>query len=186
MQKHWNSTGLTLEGTDRTWDGCIEYQQNSRFTPHKQCLNPEDCMPLHQATKEMSKAGLPLLAGVIPQFNMLTKLYSRFANNKNSPLYMCYTADHVQCVLNKFYSKTDNSTLYCLALLCHPSLHVHYMKMAKWEQDWIDTAVELAESCWNEHYNLLDQAAQDSVAGYLENASQFGLSVNIVFRIGIL
>ncbi|KAF8598497.1 hypothetical protein BDV93DRAFT_451058, partial [Ceratobasidium sp. AG-I] len=125
-------------------------------------------------TKEMSKAGLPLLAGVIPQFNMLTKLYSRFANNKNSPLYMRYAADRAQRVLNKYYLKTNNSALSSLnhfihvkntITVCHPSLCVHYMKMVKWEQEWIDTVVELAESCWKEHYNLLDHAGQDSVAG---------------------
>ncbi|KAG8738232.1 hypothetical protein FRC10_007120 [Ceratobasidium sp. 414] len=39
-------------------------------------------------------------------------------------------------------------SLYQLALLLHPSMHVHYLKAAKWEQEWIDTVAELAKEIW--------------------------------------
>lgn len=34
----------------------------------------------------------------------------------------------------------------------HPSLRVHYMETVKWEQDRIDTSVELADACWKAYH----------------------------------
>ncbi|KAF8183281.1 hypothetical protein K438DRAFT_1452140, partial [Mycena galopus ATCC 62051] len=38
---------------------------------------------------------------------------------------------------------TDASNVYRIAMILHPSLKLEYFKLRKWEQSWIDTAVEL-------------------------------------------
>ncbi|KAF8596022.1 hypothetical protein BDV93DRAFT_455649, partial [Ceratobasidium sp. AG-I] len=105
-----------------------------------------------EATEAMSKAGIPLLAEVMVQYDTLNELYGRIANNKTVALYLRHTADRTQVVLNKYYSKTDDSVLYRLALLLHPLICVHYLRTAQWHPDWIATTVKLTEEYWAAHY----------------------------------
>ena len=72
--------------------------------------------PLRQATEAMSKASVPLLADVMVQYDALNELYSRIANDKTTALYLRHAADRAQVVLNKYYSKTDDSDMYRLVL----------------------------------------------------------------------
>ena len=45
--------------------------------------------------------------------------------------------------LNRYYSLTDNSDVYRIAMVLHPRHKLAYFKNARWESDWIDTAEEL-------------------------------------------
>ncbi|KAJ7210738.1 hypothetical protein GGX14DRAFT_299674, partial [Mycena pura] len=45
--------------------------------------------------------------------------------------------------MNRYYSATDASNVYRISMILHPSLKLEYFKLRKWEQNWIDTAVEL-------------------------------------------
>ncbi|KAJ3765488.1 hypothetical protein FB446DRAFT_619586, partial [Lentinula raphanica] len=42
--------------------------------------------------------------------------------------------------LDKYYSLTDNSELYCIAMVLDPSCKLDYFRKAGWIQEWIDTA----------------------------------------------
>ncbi|GBE85227.1 hypothetical protein SCP_0704130 [Sparassis crispa] len=42
--------------------------------------------------------------------------------------------------LNHYYSKTDQSSVYRIAMVLHSSHKLQYFKRAGWEQEWIDTA----------------------------------------------
>ena len=70
----------------------------------------------------MSKAGVPLIADLMVHFDALNELYSRILNNLGTPLHLRHAADRGQVVLNKYYSKTDESELYQLALCEHLSI----------------------------------------------------------------
>ncbi|KAF8596070.1 hypothetical protein BDV93DRAFT_455564 [Ceratobasidium sp. AG-I] len=100
----------------------------------------------------MSKADVPLLADVVVQYDALNEQYGKICHDQKQPLYLRRTADRAQGVLNRYYEKTDESSLYQLALLLHLSMRVHYLKAAGWQLDWIETAVEIAETCWRTHY----------------------------------
>jgi hypothetical protein len=62
-------------------------------------------------------------------------------------------------------------------------MRVHYMKQAEWEEDWIDTAIEIAVDIWTNHYKL------DNVTPTEEDVSpgsQFGYSVCIVYSMNYM
>lgn len=54
-------------------------------------------------------------------------------------------------------------------------MRVHYLKQAGWEDEWIDTAVEMAVECWTKHYKV-NEPATDEID--MQPASQFGYSVS--------
>ncbi|KAG8770038.1 hypothetical protein FRC12_004557 [Ceratobasidium sp. 428] len=63
--------------------------------------------------------------------------------------------------------------MYRLSLVLHPSIRVAYLERAKWEKDWIDAAVKLAEQVWKDHYkSALKPAIEQSAAP----VSEFGYS----------
>ncbi|KAF8594254.1 hypothetical protein BDV93DRAFT_459345, partial [Ceratobasidium sp. AG-I] len=40
--------------------------------------------------------------------------------------------------------------IYCTVM--HPSMRTLYLTVAGWDDEWIKTAVEIAERCWRNHY----------------------------------
>lgn len=66
--------------------------------------------------------------------------------------------------VNKYYSLMDESILYCLAILLHPSMRKAYFVMENWEEEWIDTAVYLLENLWQRHYQSKVWTAAVSLA----------------------
>ncbi len=45
--------------------------------------------------------------------------------------------------INKYYSKTDLSNVYRIAMVLHPQLKLKYFQQHGWTQDWIRTAETL-------------------------------------------
>ncbi|KAG8732359.1 hypothetical protein FRC10_000973 [Ceratobasidium sp. 414] len=108
--------------------------------------------PLQIITEQLLKASVPLLTDVIVHYDMLNEEYGHITSDSTLPLYLHHTTDHTQVVLNWHYSKIDESLLYQLALFLHPSMCIHYLKTAKWEQEWINTAIKLTKEVWHAHY----------------------------------
>ncbi|KAF8606333.1 hypothetical protein BDV93DRAFT_437625, partial [Ceratobasidium sp. AG-I] len=96
-------------------------------------------------TNTLSQAGVPMMADVIVHYDGLNCEYSEMCLDTQLPLWIRQAANRRRQVLNKYYKKTNESELYRLAMLLHPSMRIHYFKAAGWEKDWIDTAVEIAE-----------------------------------------
>ncbi|KAF8144687.1 hypothetical protein K438DRAFT_1453928, partial [Mycena galopus ATCC 62051] len=42
--------------------------------------------------------------------------------------------------MNKYYSRTDESNIYRIAMVLHPNYKLEYFRARKWETAWIDTA----------------------------------------------
>ncbi|KAG6848965.1 hypothetical protein C0991_012306, partial [Blastosporella zonata] len=53
--------------------------------------------------------------------------------------------------LNKYYSKTDTSNVYRIAIILHPKLKTKYFQQNGWDKQWIDTALEIIQEEWS-HY----------------------------------
>lgn len=55
-------------------------------------------------------------------------------------------------------------------------MRVHYLNKAQWEPEWIENAVDIAVSCWTEHYCLEKKSVdgQDTAS-----TSQFAYSVSV-------
>ncbi|KIM55803.1 hypothetical protein SCLCIDRAFT_71675, partial [Scleroderma citrinum Foug A] len=54
--------------------------------------------------------------------------------------------------LNRYYSLTDSSELYCIAMVFHPHHKLKYFKSAGWRPQWIATAHKLVQDRYNESY----------------------------------
>lgn len=75
--------------------------------------------------------------------------------------------------LNRYYSKTDDSDIYrvamgmcfstgyltstetCIDLVLHPGNKTHYFNVLGWEQEWIEAAVQIVRERWNEKYKTM-------------------------------
>ena len=87
-------------------------------------------------------------------------------------------AQNAIAVLDKYYARTDDSVMYQAAMSEHefsfrPSLHLpidncsvlhpkhklEYFRNKKWEQDWIDTAINFMWKIWIEEYKGLEPIA---------------------------
>ncbi|KAF8596708.1 hypothetical protein BDV93DRAFT_454383, partial [Ceratobasidium sp. AG-I] len=135
--------------------------------------------PLSVATKILSCAGVPMIADVIVHHDRLECEYREMCLDKKLPLWMRQAAYRVRRVLNKYYEKTDKSELYRLAMLLHPSMRTSYFDAAGWEGDWIDTAIEIAETCWKTHYKATSNerivAPEKSQFSYSKVSSRIAL-----------
>ncbi|KAG9081799.1 hypothetical protein FRC06_005383, partial [Ceratobasidium sp. 370] len=67
-------------------------------------------------------------------------------------MYVRTGAERARVVLNKYYQMTDDTHLYCMGMLLHPSLRKDYMKKADWEPDWIVRSVEITRKVYQTHY----------------------------------
>ncbi|KIM55510.1 hypothetical protein SCLCIDRAFT_41634, partial [Scleroderma citrinum Foug A] len=56
--------------------------------------------------------------------------------------------------LDKYYSLTDASKVYCIVMVLHPRYKLDYFKQANWQVDWINTAHELVRATYNSSYAL--------------------------------
>ena len=45
--------------------------------------------------------------------------------------------------INRYYSMTDLSTAYRIAMVLHPGLKLEYFRQQDWEEDWVDNAENL-------------------------------------------
>ena len=52
--------------------------------------------------------------------------------------------------INHYYSLTDSSNIYCIAMVLHPGMKLEYFCNQKWEEEWI----EQAENLVHEEYIL--------------------------------
>lgn len=112
-----------------------------------------------------------MLADIIVHYDALDGIYAGMCNDKELPAYHRHAANRGRVTFNKYYQKSDESEMYRLAIrMClflrsvliiyfrdrfivmHPSMRMLYLTAAGWEPDWIETAVEIAERCWRNHY----------------------------------
>ncbi|EEB96155.1 hypothetical protein MPER_04758 [Moniliophthora perniciosa FA553] len=109
---------------------------------------------LERTTEEVSKEAHPLLHQVIPYIDALNSVLEKHLRNKN--LLPCVRAAVARAiaVLDKYYSKTDESIMWKTAMLLHPRYKVFYFREQEWEEEWIDTAIKSACEVWQTHYKI--------------------------------
>lgn len=112
----------------------------------------------------------------------------------------CFTCFTLRIALNSFRTSTTRRrttrtctdwpsvsyhflslVLYCLIhtiLVLHPLIRVHYLQAAKWEPDWIETAVTLAKDCWTKHYQPSNFKPGAAMSALLSAASLFALHLS--------
>ncbi|KAF8232741.1 hypothetical protein L208DRAFT_1423064 [Tricholoma matsutake] len=96
--------------------------------------------------------GTPNLATVIPAMDYIND--HLIAHSKNCALSPTIKASLGlgKRTLNCYYSLTDSSEVYLIAMVLHPRHKLKYFEKANWEQDWIDTAWELVHEEFERSY----------------------------------
>jgi hypothetical protein len=113
---------------------------------------------------------IPLLHQVIPVIDILTRhLEDTSSNSKYLPT-ICAGAAKGLVVLNKYYSKTNESIMYrcAMSIFCycfrfcmssnlnfivlHPMYKLTYLRSKKWPEKWVDAARLVLQEQWTTYY----------------------------------
>ena len=123
------------------------------------------------ATKKFSKSKVPLIHHVIPIFDIITTALEDHIDNNALPLVVCHAALRGYLMLNKYYTLTDDSIVYRVAMsvffnlflrsftyiqppftVLHPRYKTTYFSRAKWPEQWIEDAKKVAREAWRDNY----------------------------------
>ncbi|KJA12993.1 hypothetical protein HYPSUDRAFT_152090 [Hypholoma sublateritium FD-334 SS-4] len=133
------------------------------------------------ATKKISARRIPLIQDVIPYIDIITNdLVSDFIDNNFVSLVVRHAAHRGYLMLNKYYSLTDDSSVYRIAMILHPKYKTKYFVDAGWEHLWIQVAEELVCSEWRANYKKVgpSEAERQHVSSQQESSRS-----NMVFII---
>ncbi|KAK0430765.1 hypothetical protein EV421DRAFT_1912525 [Armillaria borealis] len=97
-----------------------------------------------KVTDRISQSGAPLLHEVIPMMDILTWELEKAV--KNMMLLPCVHAgvSWGLAIIDKYYSKTDESIMWKMAMILHPHYKLDYFHSQKWLTEWVKTAEQSA------------------------------------------
>jgi hypothetical protein len=128
---------------------------------------------------------MPNLANVIPVMDIINDRLTAKANDTTLSPAIRSALGLAKKTLNRYYSKTDNSEAYRIAMsmfiisfmlgadfstVLHPQYKLQYFKDANWEAEWIKTAEELVHAQFEASYrkdniNTEDDSLENTMAG---------------------
>ncbi|KAF8590830.1 hypothetical protein K439DRAFT_1328930 [Ramaria rubella] len=117
-----------------------------------------------KVTKHMSSSRAVLVHQVIPVLDRLTAALELVVDDQSKPLSICHGAKNVLKVVDKYYSCTDDSHIYRVAMIMHPRYKLDYFHAKEWPQDWIDMALSIACQIWCNEYKK--QGSTENIALY--------------------
>ncbi|KAG2085773.1 uncharacterized protein F5147DRAFT_588812 [Suillus discolor] len=98
---------------------------------------------LKDATLYFSR-GTPNLTMVIPAMDHIDNVFTNCTiKNENLDPAIRSALGLAKRTLNHYYSCTDSSVVYRIAMVLHPRHKLSYFKAAGWQDDWIHTAEQL-------------------------------------------
>ncbi|EFP84063.2 uncharacterized protein PGTG_09776 [Puccinia graminis f. sp. tritici CRL 75-36-700-3] len=159
----WNSTLIQLNSIIRCHSAIIEWQKDKKYgLARKYQINERDIklaidlaailQPLLEITLQVSLAGSPRLSHVVVFIDQITEhLSTIIAQESYAPVLRNACRGGLQ-LTNKYYTLTDCSPLYRVAMILHPSFKDEYFKIAGWDQKWIDDAISHTREMWINHY----------------------------------
>ncbi|KAI4518011.1 hypothetical protein K525DRAFT_180728, partial [Schizophyllum commune Loenen D] len=108
--------------------------------------------PLKQATLFFSRDETPHLATVIPAMDRLdTELATFCIDNSLEPAIRA-AAKLAKSTLNRYYSLTDESDVYRIAMVLHPRHKLQYFRKQGWEDAWVTAAEIITRTTWEDEY----------------------------------
>ncbi|KAL7280274.1 hypothetical protein ACG7TL_005187 [Trametes sanguinea] len=102
----------------------------------------------------------PNLVQVIPAMDLIDEKLATACISPSLHPSIQVAARLAKDTLNKYYSKTDISDIYRIAMILHPRYKLRYFKDRTWDQDWIEDARELTYDRFTSRY-----AGQDTQEG---------------------
>ena len=90
------------------FDVCLSHLKlHQLIFPHQMFLT---------ATKKICQNKVPLIHQVIPIIDIVSKALDEFIDDATLPPAICSAAVHGSLMLNKYYSKTDESVIFRIAM----------------------------------------------------------------------
>ncbi|KAG2035901.1 hypothetical protein BDR03DRAFT_817687, partial [Suillus americanus] len=84
---------------------------------------------------------MPNLAMVIPTMDHIDSVFTNGIIKRDTLEPAIRTAlSLAKHTLNRYYSLTDSSKVYHIAMVLHPHHKLSYFKSKGWEEEWIETA----------------------------------------------
>lgn len=100
----------------------------------------------------MCQSAIPLLHEVIPVMDMLVDHLEDFIQRFDVQPIVRAAAACGRTVILKYYNKTDDVSMYRIAMVLHPHFKTAYFRSRDWEAKWIDDAISLVTDEWTDHY----------------------------------
>jgi len=104
------------------------------------------------ATLFFSRNGTPNIATVIPAMDRIDEVLATSAFDSQYSISVQAALAMGKKTLNRYYSKTDHSEVYRIAMVLHPRHKLLYFEDAGWEDDWIATAEKLVRDRFESAY----------------------------------
>ncbi|KAF8991788.1 hypothetical protein BDQ17DRAFT_1254536, partial [Cyathus striatus] len=102
------------------------------------------------------------IANVIPSMDHINDCLMTAAINLELPLSIRTAAGLAKKTLNCYYSHTDESETYHIAMILHSQYKLQYFKNTGWQPEWITTAKELLCTQFELHYRDFDEVDSGS------------------------
>ncbi|KNE89708.1 hypothetical protein PSTG_16829 [Puccinia striiformis f. sp. tritici PST-78] len=114
----------------------------------------EVLQPFYEITLQVSTRGAARISQVVVFIDQVTSHLSTAISNKvdGYPPALRNACRAGLQLTNKYYTLTDCSPLYRVAMVLHPSFKDEYFKLAKWNPEWIEEALRLTREMWETHY----------------------------------
>ncbi|KAG1861090.1 hypothetical protein C8R48DRAFT_604723, partial [Suillus tomentosus] len=83
--------------------------------------------------------------------------------------------------INRYYSMTNLSSLYQIAMVLHPGLKLEYFRQQEWNDEWISHAKEITSEVYVKQYKGKSNPAQVLDSGTTNDLVSFLLQYIICF-----
>ncbi|KNF05853.1 hypothetical protein PSTG_00847 [Puccinia striiformis f. sp. tritici PST-78] len=168
VRTRWNSTLDQLVSIIRCQKAIMVWQKDKRHgLDHKHHIVNADIKlanhlvsilaVLYKQTLQVSTPGSARLTHIIVFIDKVTELLSNAiagGGGKYPPALQNACRIGLQ-LTNKYYTLTDCSPLYRIAMVLHPLFKDKYFKIAGWEEGWITEALRLTREMFNTYYKPL-------------------------------
>jgi hypothetical protein len=115
-------------------------------------LNSYETVLRYSTVTQEFSTDTPCIANVIPAMDRMHKELTSASNNMDySPAIRAAVKLGIG-LLDKYYSLTDNSEIYRIAMVLHPKHKLKYFKKQGWDEAWITMAEEIVREEFQKHY----------------------------------
>ncbi|KAJ3967637.1 hypothetical protein EV361DRAFT_480009 [Lentinula raphanica] len=105
----------------------------------------------------------PSVAAVIPAMDAIDEAFaSGIVQCETLSAPVCHALSIGKRTLNKYYQLTDDSYVYRMAIVLHPSRKVDYLRKAGWQEAWIDKAVAVTRENWERTFSPAQHTTSSS------------------------
>ncbi|KIY62424.1 hypothetical protein CYLTODRAFT_361514 [Cylindrobasidium torrendii FP15055 ss-10] len=99
----------------------------------------------------------PSVSSVIPAMDRIDEIFASAAIKSGASTQtfsppMRYALAIGKKMMNKYYALSDDSYVYRISMVLHPSHKLAYFQRLGWDNDWTHTAVQITREVWEKRY----------------------------------